>query len=330
MRAALAEARKGLGRTHPNPAVGAVIVRSGRIIARGWHRAAGRPHAEIEALRALKTPAKNATIYITLEPCSTHGRTPPCTSAIAEAGIARVVYGATDPNPRHAGRAPEILARTGIAVTHGILGAECADLNRRWNKWIATGMPYVIAKAGMTLDGRIGSPPEGRWITSAAARRDAMRLRASVQAILVGGETVRVDNPQLTIRGRRSAAPLVRAVWTKHGRLPEDARIFTDEFRHLTRIFRGMSLRGTLRELGKSGAASVLIEGGGRILGEAFDRGLVDEVCFYMAPMLTGGATPAVGGTGAADNHHAIALLDPVFQKIGPDVRLSGRIVRTG
>lgn len=329
MRAALAEARRGQGRTHPNPAVGAVIVRAGRIIARGWHRAAGEPHAEIEALRQLQRPPRGATIYITLEPCSTQGRTPPCTAAIAEAGIARVVYGATDPNPRHAGRAAAILARAGIAVTHGVLTAECEELNRRWNKWIATGLPYVIAKAGMTLDGRIASPPESRWITSAAARRDAMKLRASVQAILVGGETIRVDNPRLTIRGP-AAAPLVRAVWTKNRRLPADARIFTDEFRHLTRVFRGMSLRAALRELGKSGAASVLIEGGARVLGEAFDRGLVDEVCFYMAPMLTGGATPAVGGRGAAANHLAIAMEDPIFQKIGPDVRLSGRVVRTG
>ncbi len=146
MRAALAEARKGLGRTHPNPAVGAVIVVENRIIAKGWHHGAGLPHAEIEALRSLKQPARNATIYVTLEPCSTHGRTPPCCAAIVQAGLRRVVYGATDPNPKHAGRADKLLQSQGIQVTSGILSEECIDLNRYWNKWIATGLPTSWSK----------------------------------------------------------------------------------------------------------------------------------------------------------------------------------------
>lgn len=327
MREALAEARKGLGKTHPNPAVGAVVVRGDRIVGRGWHHAAGRPHAEIEALKDAGS-ARGATLYVTLEPCSTTGRTPPCTQALVDAGVSRVVYGATDPNPRHAGRAAAILRRSGISVTHGVLADECAALNRAWNKWIATGMPHVIAKAGMTLDGRISSPPGQRWITSAASRRDAMRLRASAQAILVGGETVRTDDPQLTVRGIRGATQPLRAVWTRSGRLPAKAKIFTDAFRDRTLVFRGQSLRAALRALGRRGVACVLIEGGGRVLGEAFDRKLVDEICFYMAPLLAGGPVPAVGGRGVGSNAEALALHDIQFTPIGNDVRLTARVER--
>lgn len=330
MRAALAEAAKGAGRTHPNPAVGAVVVKNGRILSRGWHRAAGRPHAEIEALNALASPAsaKGATLYVTLEPCSTRGRTPPCTGALLRSGLARVVYGATDPNPHHAGRAKKIFERAGLAVTPGVLAEECAALNREWNTWIATGFPHVIAKAGMTLDGRIHSPPGQRWITSAASRRDAMKLRARVQAVLVGGETVRTDNPRLTVRGLTVREQPWRVVWTKSGRLPETARLFTDKYRARTLVFAGRSLRSVLRELGRRGIASVLIEGGGRTLGEAFDRGLVDEVCFYFAPLITGGPTLAVGGSGAGSNETALRLKNPEYQRIGDDVRLRARVDR--
>ena len=328
MREAILEARKGLGRTHPNPAVGAVIVSGRRVVARGWHRGAGHLHAEIEALRKAKHAASGATLYVTLEPCSTHGRTPPCTEAIVRAGFVRVVYGATDPNPKHAGRAKTILSRAGIVVRSGVLAAPCAALNTAWNKWIATGMPLVTAKAAMTLDGRISSPPESRWISSEAARRDVMKLRSRVQAILVGGETIRADNPQLTVRGIRIGLQPLRAVWTKSGRLPKNARIFTDEHRDRTVIFNDVSLHSALSELGRRGVASVLIEGGARVLGEAFDRSLVDDVYFYLAPKLAGGPIPAVGGRGAADVLHAIRLSDPFFRRIGPDVRLTGSVVR--
>ena len=184
----------------------------------------------------------------------------------------------------------------------------------------------MTVKAAMTLDGRINSPPESRWISSEAARRDVMKLRSRVQAILVGGETIRADNPQLTVRGIRIALQPLRAVWTKSGRLPKNARIFTDE--HRTVVFSDVSLRSVLCELGRRGVASVLIEGGARVLGEAFDRSLVDDVCFYLAPKLAGGPIPAVGGRGAADILHAIRLSDPFFRRIGPDVRLTGSVVR--
>jgi diaminohydroxyphosphoribosylaminopyrimidine deaminase/5-amino-6-(5-phosphoribosylamino)uracil reductase len=328
MREALREARKGGGRTHPNPAVGAVIVSGGRIIARGWHRGAGWPHAEIEALKMAGRAARGSTLYVTLEPCSTHGRTPPCTEAIIQADFARVVYGATDPNPRNAGRAAGILSRSGVEVCPSVVADDCAALNIAWNKWIATGMPYVIAKAAMTLDGRLNSPPDSRWITSEASRRDAMKLRQSVQAILVGGGTVRVDDPQLTIRGIPTSIQPLRVVWTRSGRLPRTARIFTDEHRDRTFVLRGVSLRVALRELGRRGVASVLIEGGGRLLGEAFDRRLVDEVCFYLAPILTGGPVPCVGGQGAGDFRNAVQLSEPMFRRIGPDVKVSAAVVK--
>ena len=328
LRAALLEAASGSGQTHPNPAVGAVVVKKNRILARGWHRAAGCPHAEIEALRALKniSDARGATLYVTLEPCSTHGRTPPCTQAIIAAGIRRVVYGARDPNPSHAGRADRILKKAGVAVTRGILAKECALLNEAWNKWIATGFPFVVAKAGMSLDGCIASPPGRRWITSEESRLDAMRLRASCGAILVGGETVRADNPRLTIRGIPSAFQPWRAIWTRSGKLPRTSHLFTDEFREKTLVYKNVPLREVLKDLGAKGVESVLIEGGGHTLGEAFDQRLVDRVVFYVAPTLIGGGVPAIAGRGAGSNEEGLRLNDATYQRIGPDLKIEGRV----
>ena len=170
MRLAIKEASRALGLTAPNPAVGAVIVKNGRVLAKGYHHAAGLPHAEIEALKKLPpSRSKGTTLYVTLEPCSSHGRTPPCTKAIMASGISHVVYGATDPDKRHRGRASKILKKAGISVTESILEEECAALNTHWNHRSTTGMPWVIAKAALSLDGRIDSPPHRRWITSAAS-----------------------------------------------------------------------------------------------------------------------------------------------------------------
>lgn len=328
MREALDEARKGIGKTAPNPVVGAVIAQSGKILARGWHRAAGLPHAEIEAFKALpeKTAARGATLYVTLEPCSTHGKTPPCTEAIKAAGIARVVYGSEDPNPRHAGRGRAVLEQAGIEVACGVLGGECEALNRSWNKWIRTGLPYVTAKCGMTLDGRIGSPPGRRWITSDAARRDLMRLRAECGAILIGAETARVDNPSLTVRGVRVEEQPWRVVWSRRGSLDPRCLLLTDENRGRTLVYERRSLRDVLKDLGRRGVEHVLIEGGGRTLGEAFDRRLVDRVVFYVAPVLTGGAVPAVGGRGANGNETGIRLINPVYKRVGSDLKITADV----
>jgi len=320
MRMALREASKGVGHTSPNPAVGAVIVQGGKLIARGFHRCAGLPHAEIEALNQTRH-ARGATLYVTLEPCSTHSRTPPCVEAIIAAGIARVVIGAIDPNPAHAGRAVQLLKKAGIAVTAGVLGEACAALNRSFNKWIVTGLPFVIAKAGMSLDGRLARPPgEDRWITSPASRADAHRLRARVDAILIGAETLRADNPRLTVRGVRGARQPWRVVLTRSGNLPSGAHLFTDDHRDRTLVYKNKPLRTVLRDLGKRGVTNVLIEGGSKVIGEAFDRRLVDAVQFYIAPLIIGGARPAVTTRGKG----SIRLKNACYKKIGSDIRVTG------
>ncbi len=233
MRRALAEAAKGLGLTSPNPAVGAVIVAGDKVVARGHHRAAGAPHAEIECLQKLRgRPPKNAALYVTLEPCSSHGRTPPCTDALVKSGIKTVVIGAVDPNPKHAGRGLKILQTAGIDVRLGVLAEECGALNAAFNKWITTGRPFVIAKCGMSLDGRLTRPPhESRWLTSSAARAHANRRRAQVDAILIGAETLRADNPRLTVRTVGGARQPWRVVISRSGRLPRDAKNLYRPFR---------------------------------------------------------------------------------------------------
>ena len=330
MRLALREAARGVGRTSPNPAVGAVIVRGGRVLGKGWHRCAGGPHAEIEALRALKNLglARGATLYVTLEPCCTHGRPPPCTDAILQAGFSRVVAGATDPNPRHAARGFAILKRAGVAVSTGVLAEQCAALNAAFNKWITTGLPFVIAKAGLSLDGRLTRPSgEGAWLTSVKSRADAMRLRAQVDAILVGAGTVRADNPRLTIRGLRGPAARQpwRVVLTRRGRLPEDAHLFTDEHRERTLVIRGTSLRAVLRDLAKRGCTSVMIEGGGALLGSAFDARLVDRVHLYLAPLLCGGPD-VIGGLGVGSTRDSVKLENIAHRRIGSDILLTADV----
>lgn len=328
---ALAEARRGLGKTSPNPPVGAVIVKAGRVLACGYHRGAGLPHAEIEALLALASPrdARGATLYVTLEPCSTHGRTPPCTDAIREAGLRRVVIGCTDPNPRHAGRALRILRRAGLEVDAGVLEAECRSLIRPFAKWVTNGMPWVIAKWAMTLDGRLARPPgESPWLSSPASRRSVQVLRANVDAILVGAGTVRADNPRLTVRGVPRARQPWRVVVTRSGNLPVGARIFTDRHRERTLVYRGRPLSSVLRDLARRGATTVLVEGGGDVLGRFFDARLVDEVWMFLVPRISGVRDAAIGGRGVASNEESLCLHEVAFEKIGPDVLLRALVER--
>jgi diaminohydroxyphosphoribosylaminopyrimidine deaminase/5-amino-6-(5-phosphoribosylamino)uracil reductase len=227
--------------------VGAVLVKGGEIIGRGWHRRAGLPHAEIEALCGAEKRGhspRGATLYVTLEPCCTHGRTPPCTDAIISAGIKKVVIGATDPNPKHAGRGFKILRRAGIEVTHGILRDECAELNEVFNHWIVHRMPFVTVKAAMTLDGKIATASgESKWITGEKARAHGMKLRRGSDAILVGINTILADDPSLTARrqkaeGRRQNKNLRlrRIVLDSLARTPATAKVVSDEFAGLTTI----------------------------------------------------------------------------------------------
>ena len=326
MRAALVEAEKALGRTSPNPAVGAVLVINNRIVARGRHREAGGAHAEIDCLRDFSAPIPaEATLYVTLEPCSTAGRTPPCTDAIIRAGLKNVVIGATDLNPRHCGRGIAELRNAGVRVRGGILTEECTRLNEAFNKWIVTGQPFVIAKCGMSLDGRLTRPPgESRWITGPDARRDARQLRARVDAVLVGAETIRADNPRLTVRGVRRAHQPWRVVLTRSGRLPGQARVLSDKFAARTLIYKRKSLPSVLKDLGKRGITSVLIEGGGEVLGEALDSRLIDKVQIYLGPMLTGGPVVAFPGKGARKTADALRVREVEYQQIGQTVSISG------
>jgi len=323
---ALKEAKKARGQTSPNPAVGAVLVVDNRVVARGHHRGAGHEHAEIECLRNFdaNVPAR-ATLYITLEPCSTVGRTGPCTDAILKAGIRKVVVGAVDVNPRHHGRGIRRLRDSGIKVREGVLAQDCARLNEAFNKWIVSRQPFVIAKCGMSLDGRLTRPyGESRWITGPSARRHARQLRTHVDAILVGAETVRVDNPRLTARGVRGARQPWRVVLTRSGNLPRRARLLSDRLAARTLIYKGKSLASVLIDLGKRSVTSVLIEGGGEVLGQALDARLIDKVQIYLGPILTGGPVIAFPGYGAKNTRNAIHLGDVSYRRIGENVCVTG------
>jgi diaminohydroxyphosphoribosylaminopyrimidine deaminase/5-amino-6-(5-phosphoribosylamino)uracil reductase len=297
MRKALNQAHMMMGQTAPNPTVGAVIARDSKAIGRGHHKGAGHPHAEIEAMRSLEDPAlaRGADLYVTLEPCSTHGRTPPCTDAIIEAGFKRVFVGMVDPNPAHAGRGIELLRAKGIHVEVGILERQCRWLNEAWCHWIATGRPYVVAKAAFSLDGALRRPAgEGQWLTTEVARQHAHNmLRNRVDAILVGGETLRRDNPRLTIRPADGSIPARqpwRVVVSRGGELPKDAHVFTDEWKDRTLVFQepDLDLEAVLKELGKREIQSLLVEGGAKVLTEFFRRKLVQRVQFYYAPLICG------------------------------------------
>jgi diaminohydroxyphosphoribosylaminopyrimidine deaminase/5-amino-6-(5-phosphoribosylamino)uracil reductase len=326
MRPALNEAKKALGQTSPNPAVGAVLVIDNRIVAKGHHREAGREHAEVECLRDFGAPVPTrATLYVTLEPCSTVGRTAPCTNAILSAGVRNVVIGAIDVNPRHSGKGIVQLRNAGVNVRLGILADECAEINEAFNKWIVTGSPFLIAKCGMSLDGRLTRPAvEPRWITGRSARSHARGLRAHVDAVLVGAETVRADNPRLTIRGTRSARQPWRIVLTRSGKLPRRVRLFSDQLAARTLIYKGKSLTNVLKNLGQRGITSVLLEGGGDVLGQALDARLIDKVQLYLGPMLTGGSVIAFPGRGGKNTGNALRLYRVSYQRIGQTICISG------
>jgi len=322
MRAALDEAKKALGSTSPNPAVGAVLVLSNRIVGKGHHRGAGHHHAEVECLRNFGAPIPpEATLYVTLEPCSTEGRTAPCTGAMLRSGVRNVVVGAIDPNPRHSGKGLVQLLNAGVSVRQGVLADDCAQINEAFNKWIVTGRPLVIAKCGMSLDGRLARPlDEFRWITGASARRHAHKLRARVDAILVGANTVRTDNPRLTVRGIRGARQPWRVVLTRSGKLSKQAHVFSDRFNSMTLTYQGKSLATVLKNLGKRGITSVLIEGGGNVLGQAIDARLIDKVQIYLGPILTGGPVIAFPGRGAETAANALRLRHVSYRKVGQTV----------
>jgi diaminohydroxyphosphoribosylaminopyrimidine deaminase/5-amino-6-(5-phosphoribosylamino)uracil reductase len=334
MRLALREAARGVGLCSPNPPVGCVIVHRGEVVGKGWHRRAGAAHAEIEAFadarRRLGDKAKRilraSTLYVTLEPCSTTGRTPPCTKAILDAGIKRAVYASLDPNPEHQGRAKGILRKHGIEVTAGVLQEDADRLIRPFARRISTGLPWVIAKAGVSLDGRITRPKgESQWLTGEASRADTQKLRRRSDAIVVGAETVRKDNPHLTLRSAAQGKEQpYRVVLTRSGQLPPQARLFTDAFRERTLVYRSQSLRTALTRLSKLGVTTVLIEGGGNVLAQAFRHKLVSEVCFYIAPLISGSGKPVIDTD--VFRGASTPLSEVNIRRIGDDVRVSGLV----
>jgi diaminohydroxyphosphoribosylaminopyrimidine deaminase/5-amino-6-(5-phosphoribosylamino)uracil reductase len=368
MRLALRLARRGYGATSPNPMVGAVLIKGGKIIGRGWHHRAGEPHAEIEALRDAQErgrTANGAALYVTLEPCCTRGRTPPCTDAIVAAGIKRVVAGAVDPNPRHRGRGFGILRRAGLSVTHGVMAAECARLNEAFNHWIVRHTPFVTVKAGMTLDGKIATVAgESRWITGEKARAYGMKLRQGVDAILVGINTVLADDPSLTVRTHKSEAqspkPKVRShvlrriVLDAKGRTPLTAKVVSDEWAAWTTIVVSdsapkrriaslakranvlvapssdgkINLGWLLKRFGAQNVTSLLVEGGGEVNASFLLQGLAQRVAFFYAPMILGGRASrrAVAGEGARTLAESLSLSALEWRRLGVDWLLSARV----
>lgn len=318
MRRAIEAARRGWGDTHPNPLVGALIVEDGVVVAEGFHARAGEPHAEVNALKALgRRPAPGATLYVTLEPCSTHGRTPPCCEAIADAGLTRVVVGATDPNPAHSGKGFDLLRAGGVELVTGVLAEECTDLNLIFNHWITTGRPLFAAKSGVTLDGKVATRTgDSKWITGELSRADGHRWRRLFPAIAVGAGTVRADNPRLTARvDGKEWCPwrfvfdgLLRTVTDKA--MPN---VYTDEFRERTivvttshggmgyvRKLNAMGVKAWVlpaqspkvnfadfrRRCGEEGITGVFFEGGAQLLSEVLQARELDYLFTYHAPVL--------------------------------------------
>ncbi len=321
MRQALALARRGEGQTRPNPPVGAVLVKNGYRIGQGWHRRAGGPHAEIYALRQAGDQARGATLYVTLEPCSTHGRTPPCVESILQAGIRRVVVAAIDPNPSHAGRGIRLLRGHGVEVETGIGAEEAARLIAPFACLMRNRRPWFTLKLGLSLDGRIADHTHSsRWITGPEARKTVQSMRRVSDAILIGAGTLRHDNPSLWPRPDRGRSPW-RVIVVRTGALPLSAQVFTDAHASRTIVAaprgwvpataRALRRKGITvwelpckrflpalaEHLGELGILRVLCEGGGILAGELVRARLADELCVFLAPMLLGGPVGAMGNT---------------------------------
>ncbi len=336
MQRALELAARGLGTTSPNPPVGAVIVQGEELIGEGFHERAGEPHAERRALadahaRGKGERLRGATIYITLEPCSSYGRTPPCTEAILEAGIARVVYGAVDPDLRHRGRADALLRAAGVQVEQGLCEEACMKLLRPWLYALEHGRPWVVAKIATTLDGRICRRQE-RWLSGEESLRYAHQMRLESDAILVGGGTLRADDPALTIRHPLAAIPAVkqlpwRIVLTRdRSGLPQDCKLFTDEHAARTLVYeRVHDLRQQLLEplCRERGVVSLMLECGGTLLRRFVEEGLVNEWVQIITPTLGGGGQLAIPGDYLARERH---WQQEAVMPCGRDIVLRGRL----
>lgn len=350
MRRAIELARKGAGHTAPNPMVGAVIVKEGRVIGEGYHHRCGEKHAEREAFAALTESAEGATLYVTLEPCCHQGRTPPCTEAVIEHDIARVVIGSRDPNPLVSGKGAAQLRAHGITVEEDFLREECDELNPEFFHYITTGLPYVIIKYAMTLDGKIASRTgASRWITGEEARGHVHKMRGRYAAVMAGIGTVLADDPMLNCRLPGAHQPL-RVIADSRLRIPTDSRIMRSAKEYPTLIVCAESsaakrealeglgaevlclpdgqgrtdLKALMKDLGERRISSVLAEGGGELHEALLRNGCADHVMAYIAPMLMGGkdAKSPVGGIGFASPDEAVRLKDRRITPLGEDLLL--------
>ncbi|MBW3622927.1 MAG: bifunctional diaminohydroxyphosphoribosylaminopyrimidine deaminase/5-amino-6-(5-phosphoribosylamino)uracil reductase RibD [Armatimonadetes bacterium] len=357
MRRALSQARKALGRTSPNPAVGAAVVRDGILIGEGHTRPTGGPHAEIMALRRAGEAARGATLYVTLEPCSHFGRTPPCADAVLAAGLRRVVVAMPDPNPLVGGNGIRRLRESGIVVDVGLFAEESARVNEAWLTFIRQGRPFTLLKAAMSLDGKIATRTgDSKWISSTVSRAYVHRLRRRMDAVMVGIGTALADDPQLTPRppGRVRPGYPTRIVVDSHARLPLTSRLFEDLPRFPLLVAVGdapkervealegrgaqviaapgesgrVHLPTLYRELTARQITSVLLEGGGGLAAAALEAGLVDKVTYFIAPRLLGGreALSPLGGEGAETVLQGVPLHGMTVHRSGPDLRVEGYV----
>ena len=329
MRRALEQARRGLGRTTPNPVVGATIVTGeGVVVGDGAHERAGEPHAEIHALNEAGERARGATLYCTLEPCSHTGHTGPCTGRIIAAGITRVVAAMEDPFPLVSGRGFATLREHGVDVVEGIGRDESARLNQPFLTAVRDGRPFVIVKAAASIDYRIAAAPGARTqLTSAAANRRVQYLRAQVDAIGIGSETLLVDDPLLTVRDVYRERPLTRVIFDRRHRTPTSARVFSTLTQGPVMVAGspGDDLKSTLRQLAREGIQSLLLEGGARLHTAAWDEGLVDYVQLYVTPVALGSSgVPLFGGRPWSP----ASLIDARVEILGPDTLIEGYVHR--
>ncbi|HTL70744.1 MAG TPA: bifunctional diaminohydroxyphosphoribosylaminopyrimidine deaminase/5-amino-6-(5-phosphoribosylamino)uracil reductase RibD [Candidatus Eisenbacteria bacterium] len=358
MERALELARRGAGRVHPNPMVGAVVVKGGRIIAEGAHLEFGGPHAEAHALRRAGAAARGATLYVTLEPCPHTGKTPPCTDLLIEKKIREVVVAASDPNPIVSGKGLRRLKRAGVRVRAGVMAAEASRMNRAYERRIKTGMPYAVVKVAQSVDGKIATRSgRSRWISGEPSRDFVHRLRAASDAVLVGVNTVLRDDPRLSARGAAAAgSPAVgrqplKVVVDSALRTPPGSRLFSDG-RTLIAVtpkadrsrfsrFKGkaeilvlpgkkgrVDLSLLFRELARRGVTQILVEGGGEVIADAFAGRLVQEAYFITAPILIGGdrAPGSVRGAGVDDLRKAVRFRDWQAARLGDDLVWHGTI----
>ena len=354
MRLALRLAENGCGWTSPNPMVGAVIVKDGRIIGQGWHEQYGAPHAERNALAACTENPAGATMYVTLEPCCHHGKQPPCTDAILTAGIRRVVIGSADPNPLVAGKGIATLREHGVEVTEQVLREDCDQLNRVFFHYITTQRPYVVMKYAMTMDGKIAAyTGASRWVTGEAARNHVQQLRHRYRGIMVGVGTVLADDPALTCRMEGGRNP-VRIICDTHLRTPPEAQVVTtakeiptilatccaDPSRHAPYTQAGcrvlclpaedghVNLKLLMARLGQEQIDSILLEGGGTLNWAALKSGIVQQVQTYIAPKLFGGSTAKtpVEGTGVPVPDAAFRLKNSRIIRLGEDFLIESEV----